>query len=254
MADRVAEGAACGPDGCEVPGGEVMPLPLGRAPSRIDVVSDAICPWCWVGKRNLEGALALLAEEGEHFEVHWRPFQLNPDMPKEGVERDAYRAAKFGSLERSRELDAQVAAAGRAAGVEFRHALMRRTPNTVDAHRLIRWAGEHGVAAQEAVVERLFRAYFQEGRDIGDRTVLAALAGEAGLPALDAANLLATDIGEAQVLQEDMGFRRAGLSGVPTFALQGHVLFSGAMPPDRMADVFRRALEILRKEDARAAE
>jgi predicted DsbA family dithiol-disulfide isomerase len=253
MADQVAEGVVCGPDGCEVPGGEVLPLPLGRAPSRIDVVSDAVCPWCWVGKRNLEGALALLAEEGEHFEVHWRPFQLNPDMPKEGVERDAYRAAKFGSLERSRELDAQVAAAGRAAGLEFRHALMTRTPNTVEAHRLIRWAGEHGAAPQNAVVERLFRAYFQEGRDIGDPGVLAELAGEAGLSALDAANMLASGIGEQQVLEEDMGFRRLGLSGVPTFALSGHVLFSGAMPPDRMADVFRRALAILREQKAQAA-
>ncbi|MDO9712975.1 DsbA family oxidoreductase [Paracraurococcus lichenis] len=250
----MAEDAVCGPDGCEVPStGEVAPLALGRASSRIDVVSDAICPWCWVGKRNLEGALTMLAEEGEHFEVHWRPFQLNPDMPREGVERDAYRAAKFGSLERSRELDAQVAAAGRAAGVEFRHALMARTPNTVDAHRLIRWAGEHGAAAQNAVVERLFRGYFQEGCDLGDPAVLAALAGEAGLSALDAANMLAAGIGESDVVEEDAGFRRLGLSGVPTFALSGHVLFSGAMPPDRMADVFRRALAILRSQGTDAA-
>lgn len=249
----MTESAVCGPDGCEVPAaGAAATLPTGRAASRIDIVSDAICPWCWVGKRNLEGALALLAEEGERFEVHWRPFQLNPDMPKEGVERDAYRAAKFGSLDRSRELDAQVAAAGQAAGVEFRHALMVRTPNTVDAHRLIRWAGEHGAAAQDAVVERLFRAYFQEGRDIGDPAVLADMAGEAGLPALHAANMLAAGIGEDEVVQEDAGFRRLGLSGVPTFALSGHVLFSGAMPADKMADVFRRALSILRSQPAAA--
>jgi predicted DsbA family dithiol-disulfide isomerase len=251
MADKLAEGAVCGPEGCEVPEDAVAPLPLARAASRIDVVSDAICPWCWVGKRNLEGALAMLAAEGERFEVHWRPFQLNPDMPKEGVEREAYRAAKFGSLERSRELDAQVAAAGRAAGVEFRHVLMKRTPNTVDAHRLIRLAGAQGSPVQNAVVEALFTAYFQQGRDIGDPAVLAEIAREAGL---DASAYLASGEGEAEVLQEDMGFRRAGLSGVPTFALEGHVLFSGAMPADRMADVFRRALEILRKEEARAAE
>ncbi|MBK1660518.1 DsbA family oxidoreductase [Paracraurococcus ruber] len=258
MTDPVTEDTACGPEGCptgqESPAaGAVAPLPLSRAASRIDVVSDAICPWCWVGKRNLEGALALLAAEGERFEVHWRPFQLNPDMPREGVERDAYRAAKFGSVARSRELDAQVAAAGAAAGVEFRHALMRRTPNTVDAHRLIRWAGEHGPAAHDAVVERLFRGYFQEGQDIGDRAVLAALAGEAGLSALDAANMLASGQGEAEVVQEDAGFRQLGLSGVPTFALSGHVLFSGAMPTERMADAFRRALAILRDQKAAAA-
>jgi predicted DsbA family dithiol-disulfide isomerase len=250
MADQVTEGAVCGPDGCEVPAGATRPLPLARAPSRIDVVSDAICPWCWVGKRNLERALAQLATEGEQFEVHWRPFQLNPDMPKEGVERDAYRTAKFRNLERSRELDAQVAAAGRAAGVEFRHALMTRTPNTVDAHRLIRLASERGTAVQNAVVEALFVAYFQQGRDIGDRAVLTEIATEAGL---DAAAHLAGEAGTAEVLQEDMGFRRAGLSGVPTFALEGHVLFSGAMPSDRMADVFRRALAILRSQEANAA-
>jgi predicted DsbA family dithiol-disulfide isomerase len=250
MADQVTGGAVCGPDGCEVPANATGPLPLARAPSRIDVVSDAICPWCWVGKRNLEGALAILAAEGERFEVHWRPFQLNPDMPKDGVERDAYRAAKFGSLERSRELDAQVAAAGRVAGLEFRHALMRRTPNTVDAHRLIRRAGERRAVVQNAVVEALFRAYFHDGCDIGDRAVLTEIATEAGL---DAAEYLAGEAGTAEVLQEDMGFRRAGLSGVPTLALEGHVLFSGAMPSERMAEVFRRALAILRSQAANAA-
>ena len=244
----------CGPDGCEVPATAGGALPLERAAARIDVVSDAICPWCWVGKRNLEGALALLAEEGERFEVHWRPFQLNPDMPKEGVERDSYRAAKFGSVERGRELDAQVAASGRAAGVEFRHDLMRRTPNTMDAHRLIRSPAGRAAPAQNAVVEAVFRGYFQEGRDIGGPAVLADIAGEAGLDAAEVAAWLASAKARAEVRQEDAGFRRAGLSGVPTFALDGHVVFSGAMPADRMAEAFRRALAILRGPAARAAE
>jgi predicted DsbA family dithiol-disulfide isomerase len=252
MDDRTEAGAACGPDGCAVPAEAAAALPLARAPSRIDIISDAICPWCWVGKRNLEGALALLAAEGERFEIHWRPFQLNPEMPREGVERASYRAAKFGSAERSAEADARVAAAGRTSGLEFRHALMLRTPNTIDAHRLIRLAGEHSPAAQDAVVEALFRAYFHEGRDIGSRAVLAAIAGEAGLNAVEVASFLATDAGEAEVRQEDAGFRRAGLSGVPTFALEGHVVFSGAMPPEQMAEAFRRGLAILR-ERAKAA-
>lgn len=213
-------------------------------PTRIDVVSDAICPWCWIGKRHLEGALARLADGGERFDVRWRPFQLNPDMPREGVERAAYRAAKFGSLERSRELDAQVAAAGAAAGLGFRFDRQRRTPNTVDAHRLIRRAGEAGPAAQDAVVEALFRAYFAEGRDIGDAEVLAGAAAEAGLEG--AAAFLASGEGEAEVREEDAGFRRLGISGVPSFALAGHVLFSGAVPAERMAEAFRRALEVLR--------
>jgi len=213
--------------------------------SRLDIISDAICPWCWVGKRNLAAAMTLLEAEGERFEVHWRPYQLNPEMPREGVARAAYRAQKFGSAERSAEADARVAAAGRAAGLEFRHALMLRTPNTIDAHRLIRLAGERGV--QDALVERLFQAYFQDGRDIGDRAELAALAAEVGL---DAAAYLASDAGEAEVVAEDAGFRRVGLSGVPTFALDGHVVFSGAMPPEQMADAFRRALGILRQRAA----
>jgi predicted DsbA family dithiol-disulfide isomerase len=247
MDDRIEDGAVCGPDGCAVPADTAARLPLARAPSRIDIVSDAICPWCWVGKRNLEGALAMLAAEGERFEIHWRPFQLNPDMPPEGVERASYRAAKFGSIERSQEADARVAAAGHAAGLEFRHALMLRTPNTIDAHRLIRFAGERGMAAQDAVVEALFQGYFQHGRDIGSRAVLAAIAGEAGLDAAEAAGFLATEAGAPEVRQEDAGFRRAGLSGVPTFALEGHVVFSGAMPPAQMAEAFRRGLAILRQ-------
>ncbi len=219
--------------------------PRAAALTRVDVVSDAICPWCWIGKRHLEGALARLAEEGERFRVHWRPFQLNPDMPREGVERAAYRAAKFGSIERSRELDAQVAAAGAAAGLEFRFDRQRRTPNTVDAHRLVRRAGEAGgEARQDAVVEALFRAYFQEGRDIGDAAVLAEVASAAGLEG--AAALLASGEGEAEVRAEDEGFRRLGITGVPSFALSGHVLFSGAVPAERMAEAFRRALAILR--------
>ncbi len=218
--------------------------------ARIDVVSDAICPWCWIGKRNLEGALEMLAAEGQTFEVHWRAFQLNPDMPAEGVERASYRAAKFGSEARGRELDAQVAEAGRAAGLEFRHDLMRRTPNTVEAHRLIHWAGQRSLVLQSAVQEAIFRAYFQQGRDIGQQAVLAELAGEAGLDAADAAAFLESGEGAEEIRAEDAGFRRAGLSGVPTFALDGHVLFSGAMPPERIAEALRRGLAILRREAA----
>jgi predicted DsbA family dithiol-disulfide isomerase len=212
-------------------------------PIRIDVVSDAICPWCWVGKRNLDRALTLL--DGEAFAIHWRPYQLNPDMPREGVDRATYRAAKFGSLERSAAADARVAQAGAVAGVEFRHALMQRTPNTIDAHRVIALAGTLGL--QHEVVERLFRAYFQEGVDVGDHAELARLAGEAGLDAEEVAEFLASPALEAEVVNEDAGFRQMGISGVPTFALAGHVLFSGAMPAEEMAEAFRRGLGILRE-------
>lgn len=215
---------------------------------RLEIVSDAICPWCWIGKTHLDGALAILAEEGLTFEIGWLPFQLNPDMPAEGVDRRTYRAQKFGSLERSRELDAQVAEAGRAVGLTFRHDLMARTPNTVEAHRLVRLAGPSGV--QHAVVERLFRAYFQEGRDVGDVAVLAALGAEAGMPEEALAAFAAGQAAREEVAAESLGLAQAGISGVPSFLLERHLLFSGAMPAERMADGFRKAVEILR---ARAA-
>ena len=213
----------------------------------IDVISDAICPWCWIGKAHLDAALAELRQDGLEFRIRFRPFQLNPDMPEEGVERDAYRAAKFGSLERSRQLDAQVADAGRAAGLAFRHDLMRRTPNTIAAHRVIRAAEQAEV--QEAVVDALFRAYFQQGRDIGDAAVLDEIAAVAGLPGMAA--MLAGDDHRDAVLAEDMAARRGGISGVPSFLMDRHLLFSGAMPGPRMAEAFRQADAILSAREAK---
>jgi predicted DsbA family dithiol-disulfide isomerase len=218
---------------------------------RIDVISDAICPWCYIGKRQMERALSLLAPDGLRFDVHWRPFQLNPDMPKEGVHRPTYRLAKFGSHERGEELDAQVKQAGAQVGIEFRHDLMERTPNTVDAHRLIQRAAAEG--RQDAVVEALFQAYFTRGADIGDHEVLIAAAEAGGMDAEKTRAALASDAGRAQVLEEDAAARRAGLNGVPTFALDGHVLFSGAVPADTFAEALRAAHRVLRGGSPRAA-
>jgi predicted DsbA family dithiol-disulfide isomerase len=214
----------------------------------IDVISDAICPWCWIGKAHLDAALAELSRDGLEFRVRWKPFQLNPDMPEEGVERATYRAQKFGSVERGKELDAQVAEAGRAAGLAFRHDLMLRTPNTVAAHRVIRAAEQAGV--QDAVVSALFRAYFQEGRDIGDPAVLDAVAVGARLPGMAA--MLAGDEHRDAVLAEDMAARRGGISGVPSFLMDRHLLFSGAMPGPRMAEAFRQANAILSEREKAA--
>lgn len=220
-----------------------------QAPAgRLEIVSDAICPWCWIGKAHLDGALAILAAEGLTFDIGWLPFQLNPDMPVEGVDRRAYRTEKFGSWERSQELDAQVADAGRVAGLAFRHDLMARTPNTVEAHRLIRLAGPAGL--QHAVAERLFRAYFQEGADIGDPAVLARLGAEAGLAEEAIAAFAAGQAAREEVVMESLGLARAGITGVPSFLLDRHLVFSGAMPAEHMAEGFRRAVAILR---ARAA-
>jgi predicted DsbA family dithiol-disulfide isomerase len=208
---------------------------MAMEPSRrIDVISDAICPWCWIGKTNLDAALKLIGPAAADFAIHWRPFQLNPEMPPEGVERASYRAAKFGSVEKSRELDARVAAAGQAVGLEFRHELMLRTPNTINAHRLIQWAGPR----QHEMTEALFQAYFHDGKDIGDLAALTEIAATLGL---DAGAFLASGELAEEVRAEDAYFRRIGISGVPSFAIDGRVIFSGAYPAEHIAEALTRA-------------
>jgi predicted DsbA family dithiol-disulfide isomerase len=216
--------------------------------SRIDIVSDAICPWCYIGKRQLERALALLAPEGLHFSVHWNPFQLNPDMPKEGRDRMAYRALKFGSAERARELDERVAAAAAGVDLHFRQDLMLRTPNTLDAHRLIWLAGKE--AAQDAVMEAVFAAYFIQGRDIGDSGVLTDCAAEGGMDRASVADFLAGDVAANEMLAADRAARESGVNGVPSFFLDGYSLFSGAMPAETIAEALRKGHQILRQRAA----
>ncbi len=248
MDDRIVDGAVCGPDGCEDTASVTnlrTETPVGF---RIDIVSDAICPWCYIGKRQLERALALLAPEGLHFSVHWNPFQLNPDMPKEGRDRAAYRAMKFGSAERARELDERVASAAAGVDLRLRQDLMLRTPNTLDAHRLIWLAGRESV--QDAVMEAVFAAYFTQGRDIGDTAVLADCAAVAGMDRALVADFLAGDVAAKEMLAADGAAREAGVSGVPAFFLDGYGLFSGAMPAETMAEALRKGHQILRQRAA----
>ena len=219
------------------------------AAGRIDVISDAICPWCYIGKRHLERALEML--EGQHklrFTVAWHPFQLNPEMPAEGVDRAKYRIAKFGSAERSRQMDERITEVAAGVGVEFHLDRLTRTPNTVKAHRLIRFGGQKGV--QDAVVEALFDAYFCNGADIGDDKVLADVGHRGGLDYDAVLAMLAGDEGKREVLAGDQMARNCGIQGVPSFALQGHVLFSGAVPAEEMVDTFRRAWELLKNKAA----
>ncbi|MEJ0017442.1 MAG: DsbA family oxidoreductase [Acetobacteraceae bacterium] len=222
--------------------------------TRIDIVSDAVCPWCYIGKRHLERALAILAQEGLTFSVHWNPFQLNPDMPKEGRDRASYRAMKFGSPERVREIDERVTGAAANAGLGFRLDLITRTPNTLDAHRLIWLAGREAAPAkpglQNAVMEAVFHAYFIRGRDIGDREVLADCAAEAGMELTAVADFLAGDVAAQEMLAADRAAREAGVSGVPSFFLDGYSLFSGAMPAETMAEALRKGQQILRQRAA----
>jgi len=215
---------------------------------RVDIVSDAICPWCYIGKRQLERALAALEKEELHFSVHWNPFQLNPDMPKEGRDRMAYRAQKFGSAERARELDERVATAAAAVGLQFRQDLMLRTPNTLDAHRLIWLAGREG--DQDEVMEAVFKAYFTQGRDIGHCDVLADCAVEGGLDRTTVADFLAGETAANEMLAADRAAREAGVNGVPSFFLAGYGLFSGAMPAETIAEALRKGQQILRQRAA----
>ncbi|MBS0220880.1 MAG: DsbA family oxidoreductase [Proteobacteria bacterium] len=215
------------------------------APSaRIDVISDAICPWCYIGKRQLERALGLLAQEQLHFSVMWHPYQLNPDMPAEGVDRATYRAAKFGGAERAQAIDRRITETAATVGLEFHLEKLTRTPNTLNAHRLIRFAAQQG--AQDSVVEALFKAYFCDGADLGDPELLAAIGGTGGLDPDEVWKMLASDEGKREVLANDQMARNAGIQGVPSFALQGHVLFSGALAAEEMANAFRQAWGILK--------
>jgi predicted DsbA family dithiol-disulfide isomerase len=201
-------------------------------PLVIEIASDVICPWCYIGKRRLEKALTMLEGEVKP-EIRWLPFQLNPGMPKEGIPRAEYRKAKFGSVERARGLDARVAAEGEGEGIAFAFERMERTPNTIAAHQLIDLAQKQGRGTP--VVDALFRAYFEEARDIGDAAVLTEIAANAGVTGwpqqADARQVAATE--------EDL--RNLGISAVPTFILGRKVGISGAHPPEALAQAMREA-------------
>lgn len=234
MNDEMKEGAVCGLDGFLTPSTFISQRETKPESVVHDlmIVSDIICPWCYVAKRHLDQAFELSCLKAK-FKVTWQPYELNPSMPKEGMDRREYRTKKFGSLEHSQTLDAQVAEAGRRAGITFHHDLIARTPNTFQAHRLI-WLGKkEGV--QDAVVEALFRAYFTEGRDVGDNSVLVALAGEAGLAGERVNIFLKGTEATDEVRLEERVAVDGGISGVPTFIFNGVPLFSGALKPELIA-------------------
>ena len=204
-----------------------MPKPL-----LIEIASDVICPWCYIGKRRLEKALESLKGEVEA-RIEWLPFQLNPGMPVEGVARAEYRRAKFGSLEKGRALDARVAQEGAGEGIAFAFDRMQRTPNTVAAHKLIDLAQKQGKAGP--VVDALFRAYFEEARDIGDAEVLAGIAKSAGVENWPAG------ADAPHVTEQEERVRDLGISGVPTFIFDKKSGLSGAYPPEQLAEAIREA-------------
>ena len=203
----------------------------------IDVVSDVVCPWCYVGKRRLESALAL--REGPPVVIHWRPFQLDGTIPAEGLDRVAYMTRKFGSLDKIAGIHQRLTAIGAQEGIAFDFAAIRRSPNTLDAHRLIRWAG--GVGRQGDIVEALFKAYFVEGRNIGDRTVLADIAAEQGLDRAAVVAMLDSGTDGELVAREIEMAPQIGVQGGPFFIFAGQLAVSGAEAAEVLAGAMAQA-------------
>ncbi|WP_108263410.1 DsbA family oxidoreductase [Mangrovicoccus ximenensis] len=200
---------------------------------KLDVISDPICPWCYIGKTRLDQALA---QRPKHpFVIEWHPFQLNPDMPREGIDRKGYYETKFGSKEAAAETVTSIMAAAKETGLEFDLSAIPRVPNTLDAHRLILWAEVEG--CQGPVVDALFHAYFQEGRDIGDRDVLCDIADAAGMDAAMMHRLLDSDADLKLIVERDAAFRGMGVTGVPTFLVDRKQAVPGAQPADLWVQV-----------------
>ena len=206
---------------------------------QIDVISDTVCPWCYIGKRRLARALELRPEV--EFDIQWRPYLLDPNIPREGVDRRAYMATKFGDSARRDAMTEALKAEGEKEGVAFAFDKIERRPNTLDSHRLIRWSAAVGI--QDSVVERLFAAYFLEGRDIGDPAVLEFLAADVGLDSIEVAELLAGDTDLANVEREAKLAGEMGITGVPTFIFANKFVLSGAREPEVLVQVIDKALE-----------
>ncbi len=213
---------------------------------QIDVISDSICPWCYIGKRRLEKAIA--ARPDITFAVIWRPYQLNPDTPREGYDRKAYIQAKFGSTDQAKGVYKVVAATAKEEGLDFSLEKQTRIPNTLDSHRLNHWA--HTAGVQDAVVEGLFQAYFMNGADIGDPAVLVKVAREAGMDAGVVSKLLSSDADRDLVLREEAVARRMGVTGVPCFIIDQKLVMVGAQETDMLL----RAIDHAAEQASQAAE
>ncbi len=191
---------------------------------KIDIISDTVCPWCLIGKRKLEAALAERTDLD--VDISWHPFQLHPDMPLEGADRKEFTAKKFGSPERAKALYEQVANAGRAVGLDLQFSKIKRSPNTLNSHRVIKWAQSAG--CQDQVVENLFQAFFMDGKDLGDIDVLVEAAVAAGMDEVIVRDLLNSDRDLDLVAAEDARAREMGVSGVPFFIIDEKYALSGA--------------------------
>ncbi len=203
---------------------------------QIEIYSDTICPWCLIGKRRLERALE--EQPQPDLKIVWRAFQLNPAMPAEGMDRQRYLELKFGGAERAATVYEPIKQAGLSEGIAFAFDKMTRTPNTLNSHRLLRFAQTKSQEIGEAVLEGLFQAYFFEGGDIGDLELLTEIAVKAGLEREEIAAYLASDEDRETVAAEDARAREIGIQGVPTYILDGHYVLSGAHPPEVLFRLF----------------
>jgi predicted DsbA family dithiol-disulfide isomerase len=208
-------------------------------PVRIDVVSDVVCPWCFIGKHRLEKAIALSPDI--LVEVHWRPYFLNDWIPREGIAREDYLTTKFGSVERYKGIAQRVGAAAAEEGLVYAADKMKRQPNTIDCHRLIRWAGGIGKAAE--MKQRLMDLYFTEGADLTNRAVLVQAASDVGLDPEDVRAALDSDQDVAEVEREAQSAKEAGIEGVPMFIFGGKYAVSGAQSPEYLAEAVARAAQ-----------
>lgn len=208
------------------------------SPLSIDVISDVVCPWCYVGKRFLEKAIALKPEMS--VELRFRPYLLNPWVPREGMSREDYLITKFGSVERYNANNQRVADAAAAAGLDYQRDMIKRQPNTIDCHRLIAWSDQ-----PSAMKQRLMQLYFAEGGDLSDREVLVAAAADCGLDAAEVRRRLATDEDVARIEAEANSAKEAGIEGVPFFIFGGLLAVSGAQPPEYLAQAMERVAEEL---------
>ncbi|MEI9413552.1 DsbA family oxidoreductase [Mesorhizobium sp. Cs1321R2N1] len=204
----------------------------------VDVVSDVVCPWCFIGQKRLDKAVAAAGDVEVH--IRWRPFQLDPTIPPQGKDRRDYMLAKFGGDERIREIHARIEPLGEAEGISFAFDAIKVAPNTLDAHRLIRWAGAAGEDVQNRLVRRLFQLNFEEGVNIGDHTVLIEAAREAGMDSSVVETLLPSDADVEAVRTEIATASRMGITGVPCFLLEGKYAVMGAQDADTLADAIRQ--------------
>ena len=211
--------------------------------AKIDIISDPICPWCYIGKTRLDRALEL--NPTHNFIIEWHPFQLNPTMPKDGMDRREYLEAKFGGQKEAIEVYSNIDKTATETGLSLNFGGIKRTPNTIDAHRLIHWAGIEG--RQNSIIDRLFKAYFQEGRDISEHSVLTRIASAAGMDQDVVRNLLKSDADKEDIKARDTDARKRGIQGVPAFVVANEYIIQGAQTIDIWDNIIKEIQEVISK-------